>query len=78
MISGRVITRFILLYGSSLSEMQLMQVTYAMGTAAEDIFTAYVYHVIPDAESYQSATSYIRAAGLASNLVSGVLGRRMN
>ena len=35
-ICGRVITRFLLLYGDSLLEMQLMQVFYALGTAAED------------------------------------------
>ena len=29
-VCGRVITRFILLFGNTLPEMQLMQVTYAM------------------------------------------------
>ena len=29
-ITGRVATRFLLLFGTTLSEMQLMQVTYAM------------------------------------------------
>lgn len=33
---GRVATRFLLLYGSTLSQMQIMQVMYSMGTAAED------------------------------------------
>lgn len=35
-ISGRLVTRFLLLYGNSILEMQLMQVAYAFGTAAED------------------------------------------
>lgn len=43
-ISGRVVTRFLLIFGNSLLEMQLMQVAYSMGTAAEDgmmIFASY-------------------------------------
>jgi hypothetical protein len=35
-ILGRVATRIMLLYGTSLLEMQLMQVAYSLGTAAED------------------------------------------
>lgn len=35
-IFGRVITRFLLLFGTTLFQMQLMQVAYSMGTAAED------------------------------------------
>lgn len=35
-ISGRVATRFLLIYGQSLLSQQLMQVVYSMGTAAED------------------------------------------
>ena len=35
-ILGRVATRIMLLYGSSLELMQLMQVVYSLGTAAED------------------------------------------
>ena len=46
-VFGRLATRFILLFGTTLLEMQLMQVTYAMGSAAEDIFRAFVYYVMP-------------------------------
>jgi hypothetical protein len=35
-ILGRVATRILLLFGHSLRQMQLMQVVYALGTAAED------------------------------------------
>jgi hypothetical protein len=35
-ILGRVATRLLLLFGTTLFEMQLMQVTYSLGTAAED------------------------------------------
>jgi hypothetical protein len=35
-ILGRVATRLLLLFGTTLYQMQLMQVTYSLGTAAED------------------------------------------
>ena len=57
-MSGRVVTRFILLYGRTLLDMQVMQVTYAIGTAAEDVFSAYIYYVFPPS-LYQEATRYV-------------------
>lgn len=72
-ISGRVATRFLLLYGTTIFDMQVMQVVYSMGTAAEDVFSAYVYYVVPPA-LYQDATSYIKASALIAFVVSGILG----
>eukprot|EP01038_Epipyxis_sp_PR26KG_P010731 gene10731-14415_t len=72
-ISGRVVTRFLLLYGKSLIDMQLMQVVYSLGTAAEDVFSAYVYYVIPHAH-YQLATSSIKAAALVASVLAGITG----
>lgn len=72
-IMGRVATRIILLYGTTLYQMQIMQVTYAFGTAAEDLFSAYIYTVVP-LEMYQSTTSYVKTSALLSCIVSGVLG----
>lgn len=66
-LCGRVITRFLLLYGNSVSDMQIMQVTYAMGTAAEDVFSGYVYHVVP-LHQYQAVTSYIKASAMISHV----------
>lgn len=72
-ILGRVATRVLLLYGRSLLSMQLMQVAYALGTAAEDVFFAYVYYVV-SAEQYQSATSHLKASALLACVLSGALG----
>ena len=72
-IIGRIITRFLLLYGTSLVDMQLMQVTYAMGTAAEDVFSAYIYYLLPSSYYYE-ATGYIKASALICTCVSGILG----
>lgn len=47
--------------------------SYSLGTAAEDVFSAYIYYVI-STEHYQYATSAIKAAALISCVVSGVLG----
>lgn len=72
-IMGRVATRILLLYGTTLYQMQVMQVTYAFGTAAEDLFSAYIYTVVP-LEMYQSTTSYVKTSALLSCIISGVLG----
>jgi hypothetical protein len=72
-ILGRVATRFLLIYGNTLTEMQIMQVTYAMGTAAEDVFSAYVYYAVP-LQHYTSATSYVKASAFVASLLSGFLG----
>ncbi|KAJ1442688.1 reduced folate carrier-domain-containing protein, partial [Ochromonadaceae sp. CCMP2298] len=72
-ITGRVVTRFLLLYGTTVGEMKLMQVVYALGTAAEDVLSAYVYYVLSPAY-YQLGTSCIRATNLTANLLAGVCG----
>ena len=72
-ILGRVVTRFLLLFGTSLGAMQLMQVTFAIGTAAEDIFYAYVFYAVSK-EHFQVAMSSSRSAALVSSLVASVLG----
>lgn len=72
-ICGRVATRFLLIYGSSLLDMQLMQATYSMGSAAEDVFKAYVFYAISQ-EKHQVAFSSTAASSLLSNVFSGILG----
>lgn len=72
-ISGRIATRFLLLHGTSLFEMQLMQVTYSVGSAAEDIFKAYVYTMVSQ-DRYQEATSYIATSALLSSIFAGIIG----
>jgi len=53
---GRVLTRFLLLYADSVPAMQAMQVCYSAGTAAEDVFAAFVFKAVPF-HNYQLATS---------------------
>jgi hypothetical protein len=70
-LMGRIGTRFLLLFGRSVGAMQAMQVTYAMGTAVQDIFSAYIFYVLSPA-SFQDATSYLRATGFAAHMISGI------
>lgn len=72
-IMGRVVTRFLLLYSDSLTEMQIMQVAYSSGTAAEDIYMAFVLKVLP-LSYYQTATSLVKTSGHISHMTSGILG----
>ena len=72
-ISGRIATRFFLLYGTTLFDMQVMQVTYSLGSAAEDIFKAYVYTMVTQ-DRYQEATSYIATSALLSSIFAGIIG----
>eukprot|EP01032_Pedospumella_encystans_P009197 gene9197-10851_t len=72
-ICGRLVTRFLLLYGKSIADMQWMQVSYAFGTAAEDVLSAYVFYTLNPAY-YQLGTSYIKATSLATNMAAGIVG----
>eukprot|EP00598_Pedospumella_elongata_P011091 CAMPEP_0185007190 /NCGR_PEP_ID=MMETSP1098-20130426/86451_1 /TAXON_ID=89044 /ORGANISM="Spumella elongata, Strain CCAP 955/1" /LENGTH=713 /DNA_ID=CAMNT_0027535495 /DNA_START=119 /DNA_END=2260 /DNA_ORIENTATION=+ len=72
-ICGRLVTRFLLLYGKSITDMQWMQVSYAFGTAAEDVLSAYVFYTLSPAY-YQVGTSYIKATSLATNMAAGIVG----
>eukprot|EP01035_Chromulina_nebulosa_P017180 gene17180-22696_t len=53
--------------------MQIMQVTYSMGTAAEDVFSAYIYYAVPQS-LYTDVTAYVKSSALLASLLSGVLG----
>jgi Reduced folate carrier len=71
-ILGRLATRYLLLFGNSLIEMQIMQLTYSIGSAAEDVFKAYVYYAVPE-HKYQEATSCIAASALLSSVFAGLI-----
>ena len=66
---------YVLLYclGTTLGQMQFMQVTFSLGSAAEDIFGAYIYSVV-SVSSYQRFTSYLKTSGLVSHVLSGIIG----
>jgi hypothetical protein len=42
----RLATRFLLLWGRGLGAMQVMQVFYGAGVAAETVFNAYVFALV--------------------------------
>ncbi|KAF4708983.1 hypothetical protein FOZ63_009663, partial [Perkinsus olseni] len=70
---GRVATRFLLLFGTRLWHMQVMQVCYAFGTTAEIVFYAYIFHIVTR-DDYQKLTSMALAGHVISNALSGFLG----
>ncbi|EER09538.1 conserved hypothetical protein [Perkinsus marinus ATCC 50983] len=70
---GRLTTRILLLFGTTVFEMQIMQCTYAFGTAAEKIFYGYLFHIVPS-EKYQKLTSINLAAYVLSHMLSGIIG----
>jgi hypothetical protein len=48
-------------------------VTYALGTAAEDLFAAYVYSVVP-LQLYQKSTSYLKVSAMFASVCASILG----
>jgi thiamine transporter 2/3 len=70
----RLATRFLLLYGTSLGQMQLMQVFFGAGVASEVVFAAFVLSLVP-AEQYQRVSSFTSAAALVGYLLASALGQ---
>jgi hypothetical protein len=70
---GRLITRLLLLFGTTVAEMQLMQITYALGSVGEIVFYAYVFHCVKRSE-YQMATSAAQACHLFAHVLGGLCG----
>ena len=52
----RLWTRMILLWGTSLGAMRLMQVVYAAGTSADAILMAYAYAIVGGEETNERGT----------------------
>eukprot|EP00501_MAST-03F_sp_TOSAG23-6_P001791 GSMAST32.ASY1.ANO1.1869.1 assembled CDS len=71
-VLGRILTRIILLFGNTLWQMQLMQVTYAVGSVGEVIFFAYIYHCVCNESDYQTLTSRVQASYLLAHFLSGL------
>eukprot|EP00897_Mesotaenium_endlicherianum_P008381 jgi/Mesen1/7571/ME000392S06835 len=70
----RVGTRVLLIWGTSLFHMQLSQVTYGVGEAAEVVFASYIY-LVAQQRFYQPVTSISQAALLVAFVVSAELGQ---
>lgn len=68
----REATRVLLIWGQSIQEMQLVELAYAGGVAAQAIYFAYIYAAAPP-EQHARLTSLVHAAYHAGNVV-GALG----
>ncbi|KAF4676802.1 hypothetical protein FOL47_004973 [Perkinsus chesapeaki] len=73
---GRVCTRFILMFGTTVLQMQFCQAFYACGSASEVVFFGYIFRVVRRSE-YQSIASYTLAAQVLAYALSGILGDLM-
>lgn len=69
-----LLTRILLIKGSSLFAMQLMQVIYGVATASEVGYFTYIYAAVP-AKYHVAVTGPIRAAVLAGRAVSSFAGQ---
>ena len=85
----RLWTRMILLWGTSLGAMQLMQVVYAAGTSADAILMAYAYAIVGGGETnergiyvhssegrrYRTVTGALSASHLGSYMLAALFGQ---
>jgi thiamine transporter 2/3 len=67
-------TRILLIWGTSILSMRMMQITYGIASATEVAYYSYIYVMI-DKEHYRIATSFLRATVLFGRSVSGYLGQ---
>ena len=67
-------TRLLLIWGTSIVSMQMMQIAYGIASATEVAYYSYIYVMI-DKKHYKKTTSFIRATVLFGRSVSGYLGQ---
>ena len=65
-------TRVLLIWGTSVLSMQLMQVAYGFAIGAEVAYYSYIYAAVT-AEHYRKVTSFTRAAILVGRMMAGVM-----
>ena len=65
-------TRILLIWGTSVSDMQWMQVGYGVATAAEIAYYSYIY-VAVSVVHFKKVTSYIRAIRLFGQAMAGII-----
>lgn len=70
----REATRALLIFGTSVGTMALMQVCYGAGAAANAIYFAYVYAIAPTRADFAVLTSAVLAAYHAGNVCGALLG----
>lgn len=71
---GQVATRILLIYGTSVLSMQLMQVSYGIATAAEIAYYSYIYVLVSHVH-FKKVTSYIEASRLFGDAAAGFVGQ---
>lgn len=72
--AARLSTRLLLLFGSSVPAMQIMQVAFGVGSATEVATSAFLYTLVAP-EQFQAITSLARAASLLSHVGAAELGQ---
>lgn len=73
---GLVTTWALLVFGEGVFQMQVMQVSFGVASAAEIAYYSYIYSIV-DRKHYKRATSYIRAAALIGKLFAFGLGQTL-
>ena len=69
-----VSTWLLLVFGSGVSLMQLMQFFYGIATSTEVAYYSYIYAKV-DSDKYQKVTSFTRVATLSAIFLSSVTGQ---
>lgn len=67
---SQIVTRVLLIWGTTLLEMKLMQVTYGIATAAEIAYYSYIY-VLVSPLHFRKVTGYIEASRLFGAALAG-------
>ena len=67
-------TRILLIWGTSVFSMQIMQIAYGLAVGAEVAYYSYIYAAVT-LEHYQKVTSFTRAAILVGRMTAGILGQ---
>ena len=67
-------TRLLLIWGTSVLSMQMMQVVYGVATATEVAYFSYIYAAV-SVEHFKRVTSYVRAVRLFGQASAGIMGQ---
>lgn len=73
---GLVATWALLVFEKGVTQMQIMQISFGVASAAEIAYYSYIYSIV-DRKHHKRATSYIRAAALIGKLIAFGLGQTL-
>ncbi|CAI5451358.1 unnamed protein product [Caenorhabditis angaria] len=71
---GLTVTWLLLVFGQGVWQMQLMQISFGISSAAEIAYYSYIYSMV-DQKHYKKATSYVRTSALFGKLLAFLLGQ---